>query len=120
VDDISKQPYATALNEGPLFAFAALWETWKDKETGKALENYTIVTTDPNELMTTIHNRMPVILKPPDYRRWLEPGDPQCPPVNLLRPFPAEDMKAWKFGRDMGNTRINRTDLLQPIDAEMA
>ncbi len=117
VDAKTKQPYAIGLNDGSLFAFAGLWETWKDKESGKMLETYTIVTTDPNSLMEPIHNRMPVILKPPDYGRWLEPGDPQRPPVDLLRPFPVEDMKAWKVGRDVGNTRNNRPDLVQPIDA---
>ena len=53
---------------------------------------FTILTTDPNELMEPIHNRMPVILEPRDYERWLEPGDPARPPVDLLRPFPAEKM----------------------------
>jgi putative SOS response-associated peptidase YedK len=39
------------MNDAELFAFAGLWDSWKDKETGKALESYTVITTDPNELM---------------------------------------------------------------------
>jgi putative SOS response-associated peptidase YedK len=67
VDAKTKQPYAIALKDGSLFAFAGSWETWKDKATGQALETYTILTTDPNELMEQIHNRMPVILAPPSW-----------------------------------------------------
>jgi putative SOS response-associated peptidase YedK len=47
-----------------MFAFAGLWEKWKDKTTGQVLRTYTILTTDPNELMASIHNRMPVIVHP--------------------------------------------------------
>ena len=54
---------------------------------------------------------MPVILKPKDYDRWLEPGDPQRPPVDLLRPFPAELMKSWKVGKDVGNVRNDNPSL---------
>ena len=57
------------------------------------LETFTILTTDPNELMEPVHNRMPVILERKDYGRWLDPGDPARPPVDLLRPYPAERMQ---------------------------
>jgi putative SOS response-associated peptidase YedK len=58
---------------------------------------------------------MPVILNPKDYKRWLEPGDPSQVPVDLLRPFSAEGMKAWKVGADVGNVRNNRLELVEPI-----
>ena len=75
LDAKTKQPYAIAMKDAELFAFAGLWDSWKDKETGKALESYTVITTDPNELMKPIHNRMPVILHRQDYDKWLSPGD---------------------------------------------
>lgn len=115
VDAKTKQPYAIGMKDGSLFAFAGLWETWKDKESGKTLETYTIVTTDPNSLMEPIHNRMPVILKPKDYERWLEPGDPARPSVDLLRQFDADEMKAWKVGKDVGNVRNNNLGLVAPV-----
>jgi putative SOS response-associated peptidase YedK len=65
--------------------------------------------------MEPIHNRMPVILKPADYGRWLEPGDPQRLPVDLLRPFDAEQMKAWKVGSGVGNVRNKGPELVEPI-----
>jgi hypothetical protein len=63
---------------------------------------FTVITTDPNEVVEPLHNRMPVILQPKDYDRWLTPGDPERPPVDLLRPFPAEQMTVWKVDRKVG------------------
>jgi putative SOS response-associated peptidase YedK len=63
------------LEGGALFAFAGLSEQWQHKATGQPLETYTIITTDPNELMAPLHNRMPVVLAPDDYARWLAVGD---------------------------------------------
>jgi putative SOS response-associated peptidase YedK len=114
MDAKTKQPYAIALNDGSLFAFAALWDTWKDKATGQAINTYTVITTDPNQLMEPLHNRMPVILQRRDYDRWLAPGDPSQLPVDLLRPFPAEEMKAWKVGSAVGNVRNNSPELIVP------
>jgi putative SOS response-associated peptidase YedK len=120
IDAKTKQPYAIALNDGSLFAFAGLWESWKDRAADTTLETYTIVTTDPNELMKPengppIHDRMPVILHRQDYARWLAPADPAQLPVDLLRPFPAEEMKAWRVSNDVGNVRNNRPDLAEPL-----
>jgi putative SOS response-associated peptidase YedK len=111
IDAKTKQPYAIAQQDGSLFAFAGLWETWKDKATGETKETFTIVTTDPNEVMQGLHDRMPVILHQRDYERWMAPADPAQLPVDLLRPYPAEEMKAWKVGQDVGNVRNNRPDL---------
>jgi len=120
LDTKTKQPFAIALKDGSLFAFAGLWETWKDKATGETKDTYTIVTTDPNELMRPengppIHDRMPVILRPKDYERWLEPGEPTHLPVDLLRPYPAEEMKAWRVSSDVGNVRNNNPGLIKPV-----
>ena len=116
MDAKTKQPYAIALKDDSIFAFAGLWETWKDKATDQSLQTYTIITTDPNELMETIHTRMPVILEPRDYARWLEPGDQTRPPVDLLRPYPAEKMRAWPVSQRVGNVRNNSPDLIDPIE----
>lgn len=115
IDAKTRQPYAIGLRDGSLFAFAGLWETWKDKAKDQVLETYTVLTTDPNELMEPIHNRMPVILAPRDYERWLEPGEPTHLPVDLLRPYPAEEMRVWKVGDAVGNVRNNAPELIAPI-----
>src|SRR3569833_2832967 len=118
VNDKVKQPFAIAREDESMFAFAGLWESWKDNQTGQKLRTFTILTTDPNELMEPIHNRMPVILQPQDYERWLAPTDQAHLPVDLLRPYPAEKMKAWKVGKAVGNTRNNDPSLIEPVKNE--
>jgi putative SOS response-associated peptidase YedK len=115
LDTKSKQLWAIELVEGNLFAFAGLWDRWKDKATGQPLETYTIITTDPNELLEPIHNRMPVILSPQDYSRWLDPGEPSRLPIDLLRPYPAEEMRVWKVSAAVGNVRNNGPELRLPV-----
>ena len=111
-----KQPYAVAMKDRGLFAFAGLWERWTDKAAGQSLETYTILTTRPNQLIgdLALHDRMPVILNPEDYDRWLQPGDPHWLPVHLLRPFDADRMTAWKVSPDVGNVRNNNPSLIEP------
>jgi putative SOS response-associated peptidase YedK len=63
-----------------------------------------------------MHDRMPITLEPKDCSRWLEPGDPNRLPVDLLRPFPTERMKAWKVDRAVGNAKNDRPDIIEPIE----
>jgi putative SOS response-associated peptidase YedK len=80
---------------GGLFAFAGLWERWRDPADGSILRSFTIVTCPPNALCAPIHDRMPVILPKPAWRLWL--GETAAAPDDLrglLRPYPAELMRA--------------------------
>jgi len=113
LDPKTKRPFAFALKSGEPYAFAGLWESWRPKE-GEALETFTILTTDPNELMEPVHNRMPVILEPKDYDRWLDPETKDRPPVDLMRPYPAERMRSWPVSARVGNVRNNDAELLEP------
>jgi len=114
IDKKTKHPFAFALKSGEPCAMAGLWERWQPKE-GEALETFTILTTDPNELMEPVHNRMPVILEPRDYGRWLgvDSSEVARPPVELLRPFSAEKMMAWPVSARVGNVRNNDAQLLE-------
>ena len=120
-DAKTRRPFALALASGEPYAFAGLWERWKPKE-GSVLETFAILTTDPNEVAEKVHNRMPVILDPRDYDRWMEPGDPSRPPIDLLRPYAAEKMRAWPVHGRVGNVRNNDPQLLEecPPDASDA
>jgi putative SOS response-associated peptidase YedK len=93
-------------------AFAGRWERWTERATDEQLDIYTIITTEPNELTAPIHNRMPVILSPNDYERWMAPADPAQLPVDLLRPFDTEKMMTWKVGKDVGSVKNNTPELL--------
>jgi putative SOS response-associated peptidase YedK len=90
-----KQPYFIRMQDDRPFAFAGLWESWEGAD-HSALETCTLLTTEPNELMEPIHNRMPVILRAEDYGQWLDPAiqtpEPLAP---LLRPFPSDEMTAY-------------------------
>jgi putative SOS response-associated peptidase YedK len=67
----NKQPFAFDLANSQMMAFAGLWDGWKDPANGQWLQSYTIITTEANELMAPVHDRMPVILHPRDFDRWL-------------------------------------------------
>lgn len=108
----TRRPFAFALANDEPYAFAGLWERWKPIE-GPVLETFTILTTDPNEVAEKVHNRMPVILDPRDYDRWMQPGDPSRPPIDLLRPYAAEKMRLWPVNSRVGNVRNNDPQLLE-------
>ena len=115
IDKKTKQPFAFGLKDGSLFALAGLFDVWRDKATGQVLLSYTVITTDPNELLEPFHNRMPVIVRPADYERWMAPAEPSHLPLDLLRPYPDELMSAWKVGQAVGNVKNDEPVLIAPI-----
>ncbi len=80
-----KQPYHFRLPDGGLFAFAGLWDRWKDR--AKTLHSFTILTTDANQVVRPIHDRMPVILPPRAYPLWLDAAAGPDDVSDLLEPF---------------------------------
>ena len=97
----TKQPYAIAMQSGEPFALAAIWENWRVPHTDEWMRTFCIITTTANELVGQIHDRMPVILPPDDYDRWLANIEPD--PRDLLVPFPSELMRIWPI-----STRVNK------------
>ena len=104
------QPFAFTVPEEPIFAFAGLWDAWHDREEDTWLQSFTIITTAPNELTSTVHTRMPAIMHQRDHDEWLLREGP--PPVHLLKPFPAEEMDMQPVSKDVGNVRNDHADLL--------
>jgi len=111
-----KQPYWIGFEGRTPFAFAGLWEHWEDRTRGHALETCTILTTDANELLLPLHDRMPVILMPKDYGRWLDPAidNPQHV-ADMLSPHGGEDMIAYPVSRAVNNPNNDTPDLLEPV-----
>lgn len=110
-DSKRKQPFLIRMKGDRPFAFAGLWESWG--RAGERLESITILTTSPNELVAPIHDRMPVIVAPEDFDRWLDPAVSTDGVADLLRPFPAEEMQANPVG-----TRVNNPANDDPACAE--
>jgi putative SOS response-associated peptidase YedK len=102
-DGKTKQPFCFEVNEGQLFAFAGLWDRWKDPS-GNWIKTCSILTTTPNAVTASVHDRMPVILDPDSYDLWLDPGMTKVEAVSdLLKPCDAERMRCYPV-----STRINR------------
>ena len=112
LDPKTRQPFAYSLRDGYPFAFAGLWDAWKDPANGEYLQTFAIITTTANELTGKVHDRMPVILNPKDYDRWLERGTAEQPPVDLLRPYEADEMTATKANPAVGSVRNNGPEML--------
>lgn len=89
-----KQPYYINLKDDQLFAFAGLWDEWVDKSTGEVLHSFTVITTEANELVKPIHDRMPVILPKEAEKVWLEGNLPKEDLLGLLQPYNAAEMQA--------------------------
>jgi len=109
-----KTPMFIRLASGKPFAFAGLWEFWNALD-GSSVLSCTIITTQPNSLLQTIHNRMPVILAESAYPQWLDPGEGDLGRLSaLLAPYPAEEMAAFPVSPLVNNPRNESPELIQP------
>jgi putative SOS response-associated peptidase YedK len=118
-----RQPYLLRRRDGRLMGLAALWDRWQPpptaNEKGDALESCAILTTPANELVARLHDRMPLVLDPADYERWLDPAvtDPrQLEP--LLRPYPAEEMIAIPVSPRVNSPNNDDPGCLEPVEDE--
>lgn len=107
-----KQPYRIVLASGALFAFAGLWERWRDPH-GDPLDSCCIITCEPNELAAKFHNRMPVIIAAEDYDTWLTGSPEQA--LALLRPYPPETMRAYPVSTGVNRPGNDTPELVDPL-----
>jgi putative SOS response-associated peptidase YedK len=112
----AKQPYAIALRSREAFAFAGLWENWKDPKTNEWLRTFTILTTEPNELVAPLHERMPVILAPESYDRWLG-NEPD--PAELIRPYPTDEMITWPVSVRVNTPKNDDPAILDRVEMSL-
>jgi putative SOS response-associated peptidase YedK len=110
-----KIPMRIKLKNHAPFGMAGLWESWKSPE-GISIYSCSVITTVPNELMTSIHDRMPVILKPEDEKDWLNPSinDPAYL-QQYLKSFDSEQMEAFEVSTDVNSTKNNTPNLIQQV-----
>ena len=100
--DKEKSPYCFALGDDSIFAFAGIWDRWKNPK-GEPVETCSIITTSPNSLLADIHDRMPVILERNSYDIWLDPGLKRADDLlGLLKPYRSDTMRRYRV-----SSRVN-------------
>lgn len=111
-----KVPQAILPNDDGLFAFAGLWERWKDLATQEIVRSFTILTGKPNSLVAPIHDRMPVILLPEHWPLWLGevPADRSALETLIAEPYPAQLMRAYAIGARVNSVKNDDAELLAP------
>ena len=107
----SKTPFAIGLSNRRWFCFAGLWD--RAMIDGSPVDSFTILTTTPNDATAGLHHRMPVILHPQDYGRWLDPAEKQV--EDLFEPFPSADTQVWAVDSRVGNVRNQGIDLIAEV-----
>lgn len=114
-----KQPYYFFLKDGQPFGFAGLWEQWEDAS-GEVVNSCTLLTTDANELMRPVHNRMPVILHPKDYERWLDSELKELEQLQpLLRPYSTQEMLAYPVSTVVNKPSNDNAECIKSIEASL-
>jgi putative SOS response-associated peptidase YedK len=117
-DGKTKTPYVILPTDAPLFAFAGLWENWRDRAGGddaRWIRTCTIITAEPNELLAPIHDRMPAILPREAWAQWLGEAPADAASLKaLLRPYPAEHMRAYPISPRVGSVKNDDPSLLAP------
>ena len=128
--DDGKQPYRVAFEDDRAFAMAGLWDRWEPSaattQTGLdafgggasdaddpegPLETFTIVTTEPNDLIADLHHRMAVVLEPGREREWLTATDP----ADLFAPYPADEMCAYPVSSAVNSPAVDEPSLVESL-----
>ena len=120
-----KQPYYFQLEDESPFAFAGLWDQFRRPDSKavpgspeSVITSCAIVTTKPNELLISIHDRMPVILPPTDYDVWLNEDARPDELSALLMPYPADGMKSFPVSQRVNYAQIDEPDLVEPAEVK--
>lgn len=113
----AKQPYAIGMRDGRPFALAGIWENWRHPATSAWIRTFCIVTTHANDVLADVHDRMPVIVPPQSFDRWLACIEPD--PHDLLVPYPAAPMCRWPVSVRVGKTGNDDATILDMADVEI-
>ncbi len=113
----AKQPFYFHLKDKDVFGFAGLYEQWLDKESGEQIETCTIITTEANKVLESVHDRMPVILKAKDYEQWLDAKEKDTDKLQkLLKPYPTSEMVAYQVSKSVNIPSNDSPELIEEIE----
>jgi putative SOS response-associated peptidase YedK len=111
-------PFRVVRDDGRPLTLAGLWAGWRDDDTGEIRRTFTIVTSGPNSLMRPIHNRMPVVVPPQAWERWLDPTLSNPAQLQgLLQPIEDDHLEAYEVSRLVNNVRNDGPDLIERLTA---
>jgi putative SOS response-associated peptidase YedK len=111
----TKSPFYVQMESKEPFAFAGLWETWFSHD-GSELKTTTIITTEPNDLISRIHARMPVILPSQAYDLWLDPSEKSHEELgHLLKSYPSEEMIQYPVSRVVNSPANDSPECVEPL-----
>ena len=114
----TKQPFCLEVNDGEPFAFAGLWDRWKDPN-GQWIRSCSILTTTPNSVTSPVHDRMPVIFNKEDYDLWLDPWMTNVEALaDLLRPYDARLMRSYPVSNRVNQVQNDDAECCKPIELE--
>jgi putative SOS response-associated peptidase YedK len=114
----ARQPYCFEVKDGELFAFAGLWERWKDPN-GNWVKTCSILTTTPNAVTSAVHDRMPVILAPENYDMWLDPGMTKVEALaEMLEPFDARLMRCFPVSARINQAKNDDANCARRVEPE--
>jgi putative SOS response-associated peptidase YedK len=108
-----KQPYYISLKSGEPMAMGGLWESWKASD-GSILRTVCVVTTSPNSVMATIHDRMPVIIASDQWQTWLSGRSEEV--AGMVAPYREEELQAWPVSRRVSKTQDDEAGLIEPVE----
>jgi putative SOS response-associated peptidase YedK len=110
-----KKPYFIFMKDKKPFGMAGLYDNWKNEE-GKTITTCTIVTTEANEFMKSLHHRMPVIIAPEQYDLWLDSAEKDTSKISaLMKPWDAKNMDAYEVSQRVNSPVNNSDDCINPI-----
>ena len=114
-----KQPFPWhyfKMKDNSIFSFAGLYDVWKDKNNGKEIHSYSIITTVPNKIVGKYHDRMPVILEKEEEDVWLNSDIDEVSKLRpLLKPFPDDKLEEWEVGAKARNPRNDYPEVIEPF-----
>ncbi len=114
-----KTPYYVKLKNEEMFSFAGIYDIWRDNKTGEEVYSYSIITTNANELMRPIHNRMPVILKKEDEEAWLNNDETEPERIKeFLYQYPSDEIEAYRVSTEVNIVKNDSKELLEPINSK--
>lgn len=110
-----RQPWAVRLRGGQPFTLGGLWEYWRPEGEEEGVVSFAVLTTDPNATLAPIHDRMPVIIPPNQWRAWLATDTPAPKVKDLMRSYPSEEIEAWRVSRRVNDAKNDTPAVLEPV-----